>query len=321
MEWTVIGDPHGTHKSLDRLQQLFQIVESEGRNSVWLGDLLDTKEVIRGKCLNAFFEYFKSSKLKHVIIVGNHDWFNLECKDHSLKTLSSLPNVTVIDKPMTNGDVWFIPYEHDPIKLREMISKCDKPVLFCHVDVKDFDYGNGQICENGLSLDELSTFKMVVSGHFHKFQNKSNLLYLGSPFTHSFGESDQTKYLGVFDTVSLGMKLFETPIAKHVTLEVNMENLPDRLELHKWFEANSKNFIRVILTGTSSQIAALPRTEFEKYNIKWVPRPIETSMNNIVIEEGVDNGQQFVKWAKDVRKLDQATIDLGLSILGAVSAK
>lgn len=318
-DWTLVGDPHVTHKSLDRAAQLFQIVEEMGRPTIWTGDLLDNKEIIRGKCLNAFFEYFSKSKLFHVILVGNHDWFNHECKDHSLKTLSALPNVKVIDAPTEYQGITFMPYIHDLGILKAAILNVKTPVCVSHIDVMDFDYGNGQLCEKGLNLDDLKSVPLVISGHFHKHQSKANLLYIGSPFSHSFGESDQTKYLGCLRTTGM-VELIETSLPKHTTLKLDLnDSFVQAME--NFCNQNPQNFKRVELCGTQAQISSFPRESYSHANIKWVPRPIETSMNNVVIEEGLDNKQQFVKWAKDVKNLRPSTIELGLSIIGAVNAK
>src|SRR5690242_16327259 len=209
--YTIVGDPHITHKSLERSKKLFEIVEELGKPVIWLGDMLDTKEVIRGKCQNFLFDYFLRSKLGHTVLVGNHDYFNLDCKEHSLQALSIFPNVVVVDKPIQFDNSLFIPYIHDPLKLDAALKPFENKELnlFGHLEVRDFDYGNGQICTSGTSLERLKGFKRVISGHFHKYQEMGNLVYLGTPMSHSFGESNQIKYIAEFDTYSNILKLQE----------------------------------------------------------------------------------------------------------------
>lgn len=321
MDWLIVGDPHVTHKSLGRAAQLFEIVESYGLPVIWTGDLLDTKEVIRGKCLNAFFDYFSKSRLNHIVLVGNHDWFNLECKDHSLKTLSALPNVNVIDKPTVLGSITFLPYMHNLALLQEEVSKVNTRTLIAHADVMDFDYGDGALCEKGLVLEDFKHISgQVISGHFHKYQTKGNLTYIGSPFSHTFGESDQTKYLG--QLMSNGtLILKETGLARHVTLELDLSSPDHKNEVGEFIAKNLHNFVRIELYGTQSQISQFNRQTYEIIPIKWVPKSTEEEMNSVVIAEGMDTRQQFMQWAKEVKKLDQATLGLGLSILEAVSVK
>lgn len=323
MQLTVVGDPHLKHKFLDIAKCLFSLVEEIGKPCVWMGDLFDTKEVIRGKCLNTAIEYFKTSKLPHYILVGNHDWFNLECEAHSLEALKLLPNVKIIDEPfaMQTLDIVMIPYIHDKVKLKEILTRYQNrhTTLFAHLELSDFDFGNGHICTTGLALEDLAGFKRVISGHFHKYQTKGNLTYIGTPFSQSFGETDQVKYLGLYDVVKDELLLADTPFPKHVTIEFDCDGLNENLE--HWIIDTDKpgwqnNYYRVILTGTQANIDRFPRHMYGLM-IKWISRPSDHAENNAVIDETVSNEAQFTKWASDIRKMDEETVKLGLEIMEA----
>ena len=41
--------------------------------------------------------------------------------------------------------------------------------------------------------------KLFIVGHYHKFQKNENILYLGTPYSHSFGEANQKKYILIVD--------------------------------------------------------------------------------------------------------------------------
>lgn len=316
MKYAVCGDPHLTHKTLYIAAALFALIEEIGLPTIWLGDFLDTKEVIRGKCLNALIAYLASSKLHHHILIGNHDWFNLECKAHALEALKLLPNVTIIDKPMQVNDLVMFPYIHDREKLsQELANFCDKDkTLFAHLEVTQFDFGNGHICTSGIPLESLKGFKRVISGHFHKYQESGNLTYLGTPFSHSFGETNQVKYLGMYDTETNELKLAETPFPKHITVEFNCDNPCDQWLLD---ESSPENFYRFILTGSQANIDKFPRAAYEKLNVKWISRPSDDAINNVAIDETISNESQFQKWATEIRNMDKETVALGMSILEA----
>lgn len=321
MDYTLVGDPHSTHKSLKRIAQLFGIVEAIGKPAIWTGDLLDTKEVIRGKCLNAFYDYFKSSKLNHIILVGNHDWFNLECKDHSLRMFTELSNVTVVDKPVEIDGMLMIPFWSNLEELKSWLDSSSCEILIGHSDVKTFDYGNGTISKDGLLLSDLSKFKLAVFGHYHKYQQQDNLVFLGSPFSHSFGESDQIKYLGFLNSNAIQLRLAPTPMPRHVTLDLDLGIESYVFDLNGFINSNQGNYKRVNLHGTQFQISSFPRDMYEKEDIKWNPKPTESKRNNIALEEGTDNLVQFSKWASDIKKLDPETTQLGISILRSLNAK
>lgn len=324
---TIIGDPHITPKSLDKSSKLFQQVEDLGYPAVWLGDLLDTKEVIRGKCLNAFYDYFKSSKLNHVLIVGNHDWFNLECLDHSLKPLGSLENVKIIDKVEKSEDhtVMFVPYVHDKQLLKKMIKDTKgkgKITMFGHFDVSGFDYGNGHMCEDGIiTKDDFKGFKRVISGHFHKFQNTDNFMYLGTPFSHSFGESNQDKVIAVLDLNTDQIELIPTEFPRHVSLKVDMSSKGGMAKIEKFIELNPTNLIRIQLHGAPEDTTSVDRSKFENYKIKWEDKSESENDTSQTLDESLDNKSQFQEWANNIKKLDSDTVQLGLSILEALNAK
>lgn len=314
--FTIIGDPHVKPTNLDLFKELTEKVELFGNSAIWLGDLLDTKELIRGRCLNAWFEYFATSKLKHVVLVGNHDWFNLECNEHSLNILKTLPNVDVIDTPtyLPTG-LGFIPYMHDMDLLKKALRKMPKnTILFGHLEINNFDYGTGIMCTNGLTPTSLKKFKKVISGHFHKYANYKNIMYLGTPFSHSFGESNQTKYLATLTISEEGnpnISLIETTFPRHITVELDCDSkeFPDFIR-----NIRAGDLVRVILKGAKSSIAAFRREDYANYKIIWIERPSDEAEFSDIADT-LSNEKQFELWAKTSGKLDSSTIELGLQIL------
>lgn len=315
-KFTVIGDPHATKKNPDKINTLFDIVEEKQLPAIWLGDFFDTKEVIRGTCLNLVYNRLKESKLEHIILVGNHDWFNLDCQDHALQVLKELPNVTVVDKPMILHGMWFVPYMHDVEQLRALFKdvndRVTQSVIFGHFDIANFDYGNGFMCETGLTDDDFKKFDVVISGHFHKYQQRKNITYLGTPFSHSFGESNQDKYIGVFDSETYNLELIPTPFPRHLTFDIDCRTI-----MESEFQ-ETHDFCRVILNGTSEQILRYKSNTNIPENFKIIERPTDEFMNNVSIDETADNLVKFKEWGTEIKGLDPDTINLGVQILEAV---
>lgn len=302
-KYTIVGDPHAKPSNLDKIDRLFDLVEDIGNPVIWLGDLLDTKEVIRGNCLNLYHERLSNSDLDHTILVGNHDWFNLDCKDHSLKTLSLLANVEVIDRPVYNDEFTLLPYCHDPEMLRNWLSKARKNTVIGHLDICGFDFGNGLISSEGLKIEDLKLFQRVISGHYHKYQQIKNVTYIGTPFSHSFGESDQDKVIAVYDVDDDTLELLPTPFPRHRTIELDCSK-----HYSHWY--NDTDYFRVILKGTQEEIDQIPRME----NVKYVEQPTNL-VKSSTIEETQSPEVQFVKWAKDIKGFSEDVVALGLEIL------
>jgi DNA repair exonuclease len=320
MKYTVVGDPHLRPDNLAKIGTLFRIIEELGNPVIVLGDTLDTKEVIRGRCLNSLHEQLQASKLKWIFLIGNHCWFNLECKEHSLEVLKNLPHVTIVDRPTRGflGDVptLMLPYIHDLEEFRKEITSWPAAkVLLMHQGVTGFDYGNGFIAENEIDLKELKKFKRVISGHFHKRQEKGNLVYPGTPFSHSFGESNQKKYLAVLDTDTLELEFGETPFPQHLTVDIDCDRDTTYL-LKALIEDQPQHHVRAILHGSQEAINRLDKTQFQ--GVKFIERPSAGVETEVAVSETDSNEAKFQKWASEIKKLDSDTIQLGVDILREV---
>lgn len=328
MKLTIVGDPHAQNKNLDKIGSLFDIIEEFGNPVIILGDLFDTKEVIRGKTFNYVRDRLKTSKLDFTILVGNHDWFNLECLDHSLQSLKDLPNVNIVDNAKAiissnkySPNVFGIPYIHDKEKFKEAISKYGKDdIVFIHQGFSAFDYGNGHIAEGESELGDISHIGMVISGHFHKYQQKGNLTYLGTPFSHSFGESNQNKYIGVLDTDSKQLELYESPFPRHITLNYNAGT---PLELQNVADDFSQDYIRCVVEGSSEELLKYNKSHLQSLSseVKIIERPTDEFQADVTLEETTDNISQFQIWGRDIKKLNPETLKLGLQILGGLNVK
>jgi len=332
MKLTIVGDPHAKPDNLDKIEQLFGIVNELGNETIWMGDMLDTKEVVRSRCLNTWLDQFKGSRLRHTILVGNHDWHNLECKEHSLRPLEELPGVTVVSKPKIIQfeevtlvrkaqvpSMGFMPYYHDFAKFRYDLKVIgDVKILFIHQGITGFDYGNGYIAHNEIDLPELKSFPMVISGHFHKYQQKDNLTYLGTPFSHSFGESNQEKFIAVLDTETQELELISTPFPKHRTTTVNVSGDGyDDMNRLKLVGASPEDYWRVILTGSQEKISLFRKEAFP--DVKWIEKPDQSgAQSDLVMTESDSNEVKFKKWAEEVKEFDEDTVNLGIEIIRSI---
>jgi hypothetical protein len=309
-KFTVIGDLHLTHSNMYKAEKLFNIVESLQNPCIWLGDELHKRGYIEANCLNMLFNYFENSKLEHLILIGNHTWTDANCTEHSLQTLKALKSVTIVDRPLQRGKVLFIPFQRNLDDFRRITEDSNAEYLFFHQGISGFDYGNGFIAENEAPLEALKGFKLAVGGHFHKFQTKDNLLYLGSPFSHNFGESNQIKYLGIFDDETGEMELIKTDFPKHMTTVLDL-NLNVNLQVD-YYDHN-----RVILKGTREQIELFDKNKYPE--IKFIEE--EQAINNILILRETETPESlFRTWFTDVKKeTNQDILQLGLRLLKEIN--
>jgi hypothetical protein len=318
-KWTVVGDPHAVNNNLEQIGTLFDILEGIGNPVIILGDLFDTKEIIRGKIFNYVCQRLSSSKLKFVILVGNHDWFNLDCADHSLKALKLFDNVTVVDQPLKMGKVGFLPYYEDLARFKKDAKALGVKRLFIHQGVVGFDYGNGLLADGSghgeIEAEALSGFETVISGHFHKYATKGNLTFLGTPFSKDFGETDQVKYIGIFDDQTGVLELVKTPFPRHQTFDVRLGPNPNE-DVVKVYNDKGNNIYRFRLIGTELQISQVDMANFP--DAKFLEEPTDgDQVGNSNVKDTDSNEQKFLVWAKEIKGLDPETIAEGLEILKA----
>lgn len=322
-KYTICGDPHVTNGNLKIVEKLFQQIEELGNDTIFLGDMFDLKEIIKGKSFNTVFRYLKNSRLQHTLLVGNHDLFHVESQDHSLLSLGELPNVTIVDAPRVSGVLGFVPYMHNPEQFKletAQLLNLGVKYLFGHQDIQSFDFGNGKISTVGNAADDLVGFKTVILGHYHKYQQRGNLTYLGTPFSHSFGETDQVKYLGIFNQEIGLMELVPTNLPRHLSFDLEISDLEITEKIQEISSLTSDNFVRINLSGTPEEHINFDTSPFKATPIKWVPVVVKSD-KKYQLSESLNNQSQFLKWAQDIKKLDSDTTDLGLSILEAVRAK
>lgn len=124
-------------------------------------------------------------------ITGNHDLYYRDKRDvNSVAWANYLPNITVVNDILTEGDVTFCPWlVGDEIK---QIKKIKSNYTFGHFELGSF-YMNAQVLmpehEGSVSIDDFSNTGTVFSGHFHKRQARKNIWYIGNAFPHNFADA------------------------------------------------------------------------------------------------------------------------------------
>jgi DNA repair exonuclease SbcCD nuclease subunit len=202
------------------------------------GDIFHNRSEISVETLSIakeFFEYFKDFTI--YISTGNHDCFKKDSSDiNSIKLLDGWNNIHIIDnEPLilqtnykkTIGLVpWGTPLDKFP--------KCD--IMFAHLEINSFYMNSYKVCEHGFSHKDLfKNSPYIISGHFHKRDHrkfeKGEILYLGSPYQHNFGDTNDDRGIYIFNIEENSFKFIENDISpKHVKLSVKsfIEN-PDQL--------------------------------------------------------------------------------------------
>jgi DNA repair exonuclease SbcCD nuclease subunit len=180
------------------------------------GDVFHNRSEISVRTIHSakkFFDYFKDFQI--IISVGNHDCFYKEKAEiNSISILDGWDNIKIVDEsPLVlttkqNTSVSFIPWG---VECKD-IPKTD--ICFGHFEINTFYMNSYRACEKGEdSKNLLDKSPFVISGHFHKRDHrvyeKGQILYLGSPYQHNFGDVDDERGYYIIDLDKSSFEFFE----------------------------------------------------------------------------------------------------------------
>jgi len=236
----------------------------------FLGDWHESRSNLHIDTMN--LTYMLTKRLNELglpvyFIIGNHDLFNKHNRDiHSCVFLNLLSNFIVIDQPVVrpefDGGALFSPFLFHNEYDTQLIGQKSQHLLG-HFEFKDFIITGYNIkMDTGPDCTELSEYKKILSGHFHKRQKTRNVEYIGNTFSTSFADAND---------IQRGACIYEFDKAK--TTYVNWANGPQYIKttLSELSEGKvnatltNKTFVRCIAdTKITYEEHALLKTMFLK---------------------------------------------------------
>ncbi len=170
-----------------------QAKEFDAETCIFLGDFNHYRYTLNISTMNyniRALQKLNDAFEKTFFILGNHDLFYKEKRTlNSIEFGRLFPNIILIDKPLTLGQVIVLPWlvENEWKKIKNLKSK----YVFGHLELPHFKM-NAMI-----EMPDTGTFKIkdfegpdfVFSGHFHKRQIKENIIYIGNTFPHNFADA------------------------------------------------------------------------------------------------------------------------------------
>ena len=126
------------------------------------------------------------------MIMGNHDLYYREKREiNSLPMSTEFPNiVTVNDQMLVKDNVaivpWLVDDEHKKLKgldVKYIFGHFELPHFYMNAMVQMPDHGHGP------KESDFAGVEYVFSGHFHKRQQKGNIVYTGNCFPHNYADA------------------------------------------------------------------------------------------------------------------------------------
>lgn len=206
---------------------------------VMLGDLFDDRTRIHTRTSNSvrdsFVDPLEERQIPTFVIIGNHDTLTRDSiRPNSVGPfLKGCRHIHVIEEPtdlkVGSLEMLLVPWicKNNEEAVIEAMSKTPATYALGHFELEGFEVSPGQVfTEKTPVMSVLHRFEKILSGHFHLFSQKGNVLYVGSVHQMSRSDQDQLKRIWVLDTEDLTLE----PIVNRSRLFVTVKVSADKVE-------------------------------------------------------------------------------------------
>lgn len=261
----IVGDPHIKVAKIEDgrlfIEKLLALCPSHDRVIV-LGDLFDSFALIRSEVLSLWNHFVRNADCEIVMIVGNHDYAGQEGGTHALEAFRNEDGGTfVVSDLMEIGGMYFLPFRRDIKQFEEEAKSVPQgKLLFCHQSFNGCQFGNGFYDPHGADPNAVSHLKGVISGHIHTSQKIQNIWYPGSPFQHSFGEANESKFVFSIEYTPEGYKIaaqHDLEMPRYIEIQADsVSALLDNLPVPK-----AQDSYKFVAKGSPQEIVAFRQDE------------------------------------------------------------
>ena len=161
--------------------------------AIFLGDWHHNRSTTDVSTMNytlSNLEKLSQSFEKVYFILGNHDLFYKDKREiNSVEFMRLFPNIVPIRELYTEGDVTIMPWligdewtEVKQLKSRYIFGHFELPHFYMNAMVQMPDHGQ-------LQAGHFQHQELVFTGHFHKRQQKGNVVYIGNAFPHNYADA------------------------------------------------------------------------------------------------------------------------------------
>ncbi len=269
---------------IDYIDYLVQYAKNNDiKYIVIAGDIFEKSSKIKNEAFLPLFRKFQEIKnttdIEIIILLGNHDVFNE--KNESIVEAFSPFGKLVQDFETVEIDghkIDLLAYTKDTSKIPK---ESDSEFLITHLGIISFSFDNGYESTDKDFFDPelFRNYKLVFSGHLHRFQYKKNIIFQGSPYQTSTEEEGQKKGFVIFDT-DRDWEFVEYKGAPEY-LTVSAEQLIDGIDLHN-------KFVSVKITEKVENFVQLKHILYEKGAIDVKPIFIKEDEDLDILKEDID---------------------------------
>jgi len=284
----VFSDLHYRQSRISDCEKVLGIIHSISKKEnvdliVNCGDTFHDKGLIRSSCIESYYRCRKMFDVGWVDIVGNHDQDDSEGLIHPLYPFGLFPYSHVVSSQLIwdHEKIAFFAYTKDMDRFEILRDKsmigC---VVFVHAGINGAFMNDSIEDKDGLPVEVFKKSKTVISGHYHKPHEFGNIIYVGSPMQHSFGEMDQQKSVLIYDTKdhTYSRRMIEG-ISKHYRVGVSW--LDGEIQIESDERITPIDFVRVEMKGSVEQVRSMSRDKFDFIDCKSLK--FETDVDDVFV--------------------------------------
>ena len=161
--------------------------------AIFLGDWHHNRSTTDVSTMNytvSNLEKLSQSFERVYFILGNHDLFYKDKREiNSVEFMRLFPNIVPIRELHTEGGVTIMPWligdewtTVKQLKSRYIFGHLELPHFYMNAMVQMPDHGQ-------LQTGHFQHQELVFTGHFHKRQQKGNVVYIGNAFPHNYADA------------------------------------------------------------------------------------------------------------------------------------
>jgi Marseillevirus putative DNA repair exonuclease len=303
-----LGDPHFKVNNVQDSEEMTEKFVELSKNTqpdfiVVMGDVLDRHSSIHVIPLMKCEELIKqlSEIAPTFVLVGNHDRpnnSNFLTDEHPFNALKHWNNTYVIDKVMEiyyHGGIFiekldkceeafrfiFVPYV-PPGRFEEALNTIENPfenvtAYFAHQEIYGAKMG-AIVSQCGDKWDLKNS--LMISGHVHDRDNlQPNMIYVGTPFQHTYNEDNKTVSLFTFyEDKKWGEERIDLGLKKKITIYITPEKVP-------MYEPPDDKVVKLIIRGEESEIKTVAKldkiNELKKKGVKIAFKVLQNTENPV----------------------------------------
>ena len=185
----------------ERILKFFDFVLQIAKNRsiddiVIQGDYFENRHQYNGLTLDYALKgiHRLSKNHKVTMIKGNHDLFYRDRRDISpLNSYRDINNVRVVEYYDIQDDEMYVSWIVNPEEFDEVVeiskNRCIRHI-YGHFEFSSFKMNENYKMKHGYSHRSLSHIEKIFTGHYHKRQERDNIIYVGNPFAFDYSDAN-----------------------------------------------------------------------------------------------------------------------------------